>query len=106
MRVSRLCAKGFIYHWRYNFCYTQGMKTAVSVPDPVFAAAEKAAKRRGISRSKLYTEALRQWLAQSRDQELAAALERAYGGEDSRLDAGLSALQAYSLARESGQEDW
>jgi hypothetical protein len=36
------------------------VKIAVSIPEDVFAAAEAEAHRRGINRSALYTEALRQ----------------------------------------------
>ena len=34
------------------------MKTAVTIPDPVFDAAEKLAKQLGVSRSELYARAL------------------------------------------------
>jgi metal-responsive CopG/Arc/MetJ family transcriptional regulator len=34
------------------------MKTAVSIPDPLFEAAERLARRRGLRRSQLYAEAL------------------------------------------------
>jgi predicted transcriptional regulator len=37
------------------------VKIAVSIPDDVFAAAEAEARRRGLNRSALYTEALRQF---------------------------------------------
>lgn len=41
--------------------YTRLMvKIAVSIPEDVFAAAEAEARRRGVNRSALYTEALRQ----------------------------------------------
>jgi predicted transcriptional regulator len=43
--------------------YTLAMKTAVSIPDDLFEAAEKAAKRRGSTRSGLYAEALASFLA-------------------------------------------
>jgi hypothetical protein len=39
------------------------MKTAVSIPDDLFEAAEKAAQRRGSTRSGLYAEALASFLA-------------------------------------------
>jgi metal-responsive CopG/Arc/MetJ family transcriptional regulator len=39
------------------------MKTAVSIPDPLFRKAEREAKRRGMSRSALYAEALKAHLA-------------------------------------------
>jgi predicted transcriptional regulator len=39
------------------------MKTAVSIPDDLFEAAERAAQRRGSTRSGLYAEALASFLA-------------------------------------------
>ena len=38
--------------------YTAGMKTAISVPDAVYAEAERLARRLKKSRSQLYSEAL------------------------------------------------
>jgi Ribbon-helix-helix protein, copG family len=43
--------------------YTPGMKTAISIPDEVFAEAEKLARRLKKSRSELYSRALREYLA-------------------------------------------
>jgi hypothetical protein len=34
------------------------MKTAISIPDPIFHAAEQLAKQNGISRSQLYATAI------------------------------------------------
>ena len=48
--------------------YTPGMKTAISVPDPVFEEAERFAQRTGKSRSQLYSEAMQEYLAR-RDPE-------------------------------------
>jgi metal-responsive CopG/Arc/MetJ family transcriptional regulator len=38
------------------------MKTAISIPEQLFEAAEQFARGRGMSRSELYTTALRQYL--------------------------------------------
>lgn len=38
------------------------MKTAVSIPDALFTRADRFAKQRGLSRSQLYTHALRAYL--------------------------------------------
>jgi metal-responsive CopG/Arc/MetJ family transcriptional regulator len=38
------------------------MKTAISLPDPVFEEAESLAKQLGVSRSELYTKALKAYL--------------------------------------------
>ena len=42
--------------------YTNGMKTAISLPDPVFEAADALAMRLHVSRSELYTMALEKFL--------------------------------------------
>lgn len=43
--------------------YTQSMKVAVSIPDPLFADADAMAHQLGISRSKLYARSLGAYLA-------------------------------------------
>ena len=43
--------------------YTPGMKTAVSVPDEVFAKAERLARRMKKSRSELFSNALAEYIA-------------------------------------------
>ena len=60
------------------------MKTAVSVPDPLFRRAERTAKRLGISRSELYARALNDFLANVDGAEVKASYDRAFGGESSR----------------------
>ncbi len=42
--------------------YTQGMKTAISVPDNVFEDADRLAERLAKTRSQLYTEAMVEYL--------------------------------------------
>jgi len=56
--------------------YTIGMKTAISVPDEVFHAAERHAKRARKSRSQLYTEALSEYLARHAPDEVTEAMNR------------------------------
>ena len=43
--------------------YTVGMKTAISVPDDLFKRADRLAKAQKTSRSRLYSEALSEYLA-------------------------------------------
>jgi metal-responsive CopG/Arc/MetJ family transcriptional regulator len=50
------------------------MKTAVSVPNEVFERAERLAKRQKVSRSELYSRALREYLARHAPNEVTAAL--------------------------------
>ena len=55
--------------------YTPGMKTAISLPDEVFEAAERYARRVGKSRSRVYAEALAEYLARHGPDEVTAAMD-------------------------------
>lgn len=52
------------------------MKTAVSLPDELFDAAERQAKRAHKSRSQLYAEALAEYLARHAPDEVTEAMNR------------------------------
>lgn len=55
--------------------YTLGMKTAVSVPNEVFERAERLARRLKLSRSELYSRALREYLGRHSPDEVTQALD-------------------------------
>lgn len=73
------------------------MKTAVSIPDPLFAAADELASRLGISRSELYARALARELANQSDDLVTAALDAVYADVDSGLDPRLAFAQHRAL---------
>ena len=52
-----------------------GMKTAVSVPDDLFAQVDRLAKRSRRSRSEVYSAALREYVARHAPDEVTAGLE-------------------------------
>ena len=52
------------------------MKTAVSVPDEVFRAAERHARRMKKSRSQLYAEALSEYIVRHAPEEVTEAMNR------------------------------
>jgi predicted transcriptional regulator len=52
------------------------MKAAVSIPDGVFKAGERLARRLGTSRSQLYARALADFVAQHDEDEVTATLNR------------------------------
>ena len=54
------------------------MKTAISLPDDLFADADRLAAQVGMSRSQLYATALAEFLARHRDADVTAALDRVY----------------------------
>jgi len=78
------------------------MKTAISLPDPLFLAAERLARRLGLSRSALFQRALRELLEEAQDEGVTEALNRIYGPgrRAARVDPILDTLQLASLPKE------
>jgi metal-responsive CopG/Arc/MetJ family transcriptional regulator len=52
------------------------MKTAVSIPNDVFAQAERLARRTGVSRSRLVSDAVREYVARHATDEVSEAMNR------------------------------
>ncbi len=77
------------------------MKVAISVPDPVFQAAERFAKERGIPRSQLFAEALEEYLAHHGPDAITAQLDRVYDSERSELDEQFIRAQSAMLKDEA-----
>jgi metal-responsive CopG/Arc/MetJ family transcriptional regulator len=75
------------------------MKTAVSLPDEVFAEAEALAAAKGMTRSGLYTAALREYLARHQPDAVTRALDEVYATEASELDPALAAAAWRVLQR-------
>ena len=73
------------------------MKVAISVPELVFREAEQASKRLRISRSRLYSQALEEFVKKHRGQSVREALDAVYSRESSDLDPVLTDLQARAL---------
>jgi hypothetical protein len=57
------------------------MKTAISIPDDVFESAERTAKRLGVSRSELFTRAMREYLGACRDASITASYDEAFAAD-------------------------
>ncbi len=74
------------------------MKTAISIPTPLFQAAEKRARKLGMSRSQLYAQALEKLLDQDPDDEVTRALEAVYSRDKSTVDRDLAAAQRRATA--------
>ena len=62
------------------------MKTAISIPDDVFAGAERLAKRTKKSRSQLFSDAVREYLARHTAEEVTEAMNRVYAELGSTAD--------------------
>ncbi|MYA59502.1 MAG: hypothetical protein F4X40_02935 [Chloroflexi bacterium] len=74
------------------------MKTAISIPDDLFQAADELANELGVSRSKLYATAVSDYLARRRDEHITALLDEVYREQPSQLAPELRRIQGRSLA--------
>jgi metal-responsive CopG/Arc/MetJ family transcriptional regulator len=62
------------------------MKTAISIPDDVFADAERLARELKKSRSRLYGDAVREYIARHAAESITDALDRVCDEVDCRSD--------------------
>jgi metal-responsive CopG/Arc/MetJ family transcriptional regulator len=85
-----------------TFVILIAMKTAISLPDPLFEAAEQFAQENGLSRSELFARAVQLYLQTYRYQGITDALNQIYAEEPSTLDPALAAAQTRALPK----EDW
>lgn len=78
------------------------MKTAISIPDAEFEAAEKLAKRLNMGRSEVYRRAIADFLNRHTESRVTERLNAIYATEDPRstLDEDLRCLQANSIPKE------
>ena len=75
------------------------MKTAISLPDDLFASADALARRLGMSRSGLFAAALAEFVAKHKTSKISERLDIVYAAEDSRLDAATSRSQRKVIRR-------
>lgn len=78
------------------------MKTAISIPDPIFEAAEELARRLGMSRSELYVTAVSQYLDSFQDTAVTQALNELYAEMAASVDPILHQMQLLVLP----EEEW
>jgi Arc/MetJ-type ribon-helix-helix transcriptional regulator len=79
--------------------YAIGVKTTVSIPDDLYAGAEQLRRRLRKSRSQLYADALREYLARHDLDAITEALNRVYEQLDSRSDPAVAAAAWRLLER-------
>jgi metal-responsive CopG/Arc/MetJ family transcriptional regulator len=78
------------------------MKTAISVPERVFRAAERHARRAGKSRSQLYAEALTEYLTRHAPDEVTDAMNRVVD----KVPAAPDAFVATAVRRVLERTEW
>jgi len=78
------------------------MKTAISIPNDIFDAAEKTAKRLGVSRSELYSNAVKDYIDSHVAEHITDTLNEIYPAERSSLDPNINRMMLSSIEK----EDW
>jgi metal-responsive CopG/Arc/MetJ family transcriptional regulator len=73
------------------------MKTAISLPDELFEAAEALAARLEVPRSRLYAIALEEFLARHDARRVSERLDAVYGSEPSAMPRALGVAQADAI---------
>lgn len=93
-----------VYFWKYGvltfgitLVILMTMKTAISLPDPIFESADQLARRLDISRSELYVRALKSYIEAHRDDGVTDTLNHVYATENASLDPIVAQLQSVSL---------
>ncbi len=76
------------------------MKTAISIPDDIFISADYLAKRLNMSRSELYTHAIRQYIAECRHTGVKEKLDQVYASDSVSIDPAVLDAQAISIPME------
>lgn len=69
------------------------MKAAISLPDPLFASAEQFARKRGLTRSRLYALALADYLERHEARKLTERINLVVKETEPVYDSGIRATQ-------------
>ena len=76
------------------------MKTAISIPDKLFSAADQYAKNHGFSRSQLFAQAVAQYLEQHPSDHITKQLNEVYSSAPVELNEVLLTMQFSSIEKE------
>jgi antitoxin MazE6 len=82
--------------------YTFGMKTAVSIPNDLFDVAERLARRTRKSRSRLFSDALREYVARRSPDRITEAMDQAVAEIGNTTDPFVAA----AFRRRLEQSEW
>lgn len=80
--------------------HTQLVKVAVSIPDPVFRAAERVSRKLGVPRSQLYARALDAYVKHDFGEEVTRQLDAVYARSGAEIDPAWEAASLEVLRRE------
>jgi predicted transcriptional regulator len=95
----RLCRHATNLPLGQKYSYTTGMKTAVSIPEDVFKGAERLARKTKRSRSRLFSDALKEYLARHTPDSVTEAMNKACSGLGAAKDEFVSSAAGRVLER-------
>jgi len=76
------------------------VKTAISIPDSLFEVVEETAKKMGVSRSKFFSLAVKQFLKDRNMKNVTNRLNECYKTSSSKLNKSIESAQLSSISRE------
>jgi predicted transcriptional regulator len=76
------------------------MKTAISIPDPLFKKGEKIARKLKLSRSAMYAQALAEFLDRRDEAAIIAQINKVCEEVDTRIDPAIIRAQVASFPRD------
>ena len=82
--------------------YTKDMKTAISIPDPLFNSVELMAHKLNVSRSEFFANAAKAYIDNVKKQSSTYKLNKIYSatGKESHISKEISTMQASSVPGE------
>ena len=75
------------------------MKTAISLPDELFAAVDALARKLGLPRSRLIAQALAEYVAKHRTSRVTERLNAVYASDEATVDEELRKAQRRAVRR-------
>jgi metal-responsive CopG/Arc/MetJ family transcriptional regulator len=82
------------------------MKTAISLPDDLFYAAEETAEELGIPRSRLIANALREFISRHRKEHITEQLNRVYEKIDKSMEMNRGNASIETLRELTRDDTW
>lgn len=82
------------------------VKTAISMPEHLFQELEAAAKEMQVSRSQVFTQAVKEFLRERENRRILEQLNRVYGEEPDEEERDLAKAMKARLRRLTAREKW
>jgi hypothetical protein len=94
-----------IDNWLYRG-YTKYMKTAISLPDRLYADAEETAKSLGIPRSQLYAKAIEEYISTHKNDRITEQLNEVYHDPNVFPESIVSVASLESIRELTKNDSW